>query len=268
MITDVAVAQPRTLPNIILDKVPGVDLDQNLVDAGVGVIDISSVYDIDGVDTANPNIATVADPAKTAAERAPGALPAPGEGGVDPGQDRRRPLGRRLRRQQLHARDPRLRADRAGRLGARGGAGQRRLPHGACWMPTGGASCPRRASGCRCKPGRGRSTCNGCHRPASAQKPISHGRAGTCSTSAWAGAAASGAPFPHTIASGTGAFMPEPGRNHGAGAHARQLRERHTAVPADGAGRERGLHATCGPTRRRRPRARRSTCATTTPRSS
>ena len=42
---------------VILDKVPGVDLDQNLVDAGVGVIDIRSVYDIDGMDTASPNIA-------------------------------------------------------------------------------------------------------------------------------------------------------------------------------------------------------------------
>src|SRR4029077_15243663 len=65
MVTDVTVAQPRPLPNIILDKVPGVDLDQRLVDAGVGVIDIRSVYDIDGVDTANPNIATIADSSKT-----------------------------------------------------------------------------------------------------------------------------------------------------------------------------------------------------------
>src|SRR5882762_7657425 len=40
MVTDVAVAQPRALPNIILDKIPGVDLDQNLYDANVGVIDI------------------------------------------------------------------------------------------------------------------------------------------------------------------------------------------------------------------------------------
>src|SRR2546423_10232769 len=67
MITDVAVAQPHALPNIILDKVPGVDLDQRLVTDVGGVIDIRSVYDIDGVDTANPNIATVADPARTAA---------------------------------------------------------------------------------------------------------------------------------------------------------------------------------------------------------
>ena len=131
MITDVAVAQPYTLPNIILDKVPGVDLDQNLVDAGVGVMDIRSVYDIDGVDTANPNIATVADSAKTPRERAPGALPAPGEGGIDPRQDGREPVAGRLRRDQLHAGDPGLRAHRAGRLGAVRSAGQRRLPHGS-----------------------------------------------------------------------------------------------------------------------------------------
>ena len=56
MVTDVVAAQPRALQNIILDKVPGVDLDQNLVNAGVGVIDIKSVYDFDGVDTAKPNI--------------------------------------------------------------------------------------------------------------------------------------------------------------------------------------------------------------------
>jgi hypothetical protein len=67
MVTDVVAAQPRSLQNIILDKVAGVDLDQNLVDAGVGIIDIKSVYDFDGVDTAVPDIATVADPAKTPA---------------------------------------------------------------------------------------------------------------------------------------------------------------------------------------------------------
>src|SRR5204862_2315595 len=65
MVTDVAVAQPHPLPAVILDKVAGVDLDQNLVKDVVGVIDIRSVYDIDGMDTANPNIPTVADSAKT-----------------------------------------------------------------------------------------------------------------------------------------------------------------------------------------------------------
>ena len=59
------------MPNFILDKVPGVDLDQNLVDAGVGVLDIRSVYDFDGVDTANPSIAAVADPTQTAPAKRP-----------------------------------------------------------------------------------------------------------------------------------------------------------------------------------------------------
>src|SRR5437773_7416066 len=40
MVTDVAVAQPHPLPAVILDKVAGVDLDQNLVKDVVGVIDI------------------------------------------------------------------------------------------------------------------------------------------------------------------------------------------------------------------------------------
>ena len=43
MVSDVAVAQPRALPNIILDKVPGVDLDQNLVDANVASTLVGSV---------------------------------------------------------------------------------------------------------------------------------------------------------------------------------------------------------------------------------
>jgi hypothetical protein len=52
--------------------------------------------------------------------------------------------------------------------------------------------------------------CNGCHRPATAQKPISHGRQDLFQ-SVWAGATATGVAFPHTIASGTGAFLPYEG---------------------------------------------------------
>jgi hypothetical protein len=53
--------------------------------------------------------------------------------------------------------------------------------------------------------------CNGCHTPqARAPNPRSHGRQGVFA-SAWAGAAVSGAPFPHTIATGTGAFIPQAG---------------------------------------------------------
>ena len=65
MVTDVAVAQPRPLPNIIPDQAGSPTLNQNWVNAGVGAIDIRSVYDFDGVDTANPSIATLANPALT-----------------------------------------------------------------------------------------------------------------------------------------------------------------------------------------------------------
>ena len=66
---------------------------------------------------------------------------------------------------QLHARDPRLRAGRAGRLGARAGAGQRRRSRSRCSTPTAGASRRVTTTGCRCAPARCVS-CNGCHDPA------------------------------------------------------------------------------------------------------
>jgi hypothetical protein len=70
MITDIVVAQPRPAPVVILDRVPGVDVNADFVAEGVGVLDIKSVYDFAGVDTATPNIATVANPAqRTAAQR-------------------------------------------------------------------------------------------------------------------------------------------------------------------------------------------------------
>jgi Hydrazine synthase alpha subunit middle domain/WD40-like Beta Propeller Repeat len=66
MITDIVVAQPRSAPVVILDRTPGVDVSADLVTEGVGVLDIKSVYDFDGVDTAAPNIATVANPGQRA----------------------------------------------------------------------------------------------------------------------------------------------------------------------------------------------------------
>jgi hypothetical protein len=53
-------------------------------------------------------------------------------------------------------------------------------------------------------------SCHGCHLPASAQKPMSHGRQNLFA-SAWAGAPMSGASFPATIASGPKAFIPNQG---------------------------------------------------------
>jgi hydrazine synthase alpha subunit-like protein len=207
MVTDVAVAQPRALPNIILDKVPGVDLDQNLVNAGVGVIDIRSVYDIDGVDTANPNIATVADSAKTAPAnrrarfiRLEKAVSIPDMSVVN------------LSAAAFGASDYMLEilgyapiepdgsvrlevpANVAFRMSVLDANARRITPAQAVWLQV--------------KPGEVVS-CNGCHLPASAQHPISHGRTGLFA-SAWAGGTG-GVPFPHTIASGAGAFIPQQG---------------------------------------------------------
>jgi hypothetical protein len=71
MFTDVVAAEPRILPTILFDKVPGGELDPQLVTEGAGILNIRSVYDVDGVDTATPDIATLADPAATLADDRP-----------------------------------------------------------------------------------------------------------------------------------------------------------------------------------------------------
>jgi len=69
--SDVVAAAPRPLPTVIFDKVPGVNLDQKAYDENVGIIDIRSVYDVDGVDTTANGIASLADPAQAVADDRP-----------------------------------------------------------------------------------------------------------------------------------------------------------------------------------------------------
>ncbi len=62
-IVEPIIMQARTpAPAFIADFTPTTTAEQNLVNRAVGVLDISSVYDFDGIDTAKPNIATQADP--------------------------------------------------------------------------------------------------------------------------------------------------------------------------------------------------------------
>ncbi len=63
LIGDVVAAQPRATPQSIPDKVAGVDFDADLVAQGVGILNIRSVYDVDGV--ASVNIGSTADPVQT-----------------------------------------------------------------------------------------------------------------------------------------------------------------------------------------------------------
>jgi hypothetical protein len=66
--SEAVVLADQPTPIHIPDGVPGIDLDLDMSNAGTGAIHIRSIYDFDGVDTADPDIATVADPAVTTAD--------------------------------------------------------------------------------------------------------------------------------------------------------------------------------------------------------
>jgi len=209
MVSDVAVAQPRPPPTVINDKVPGIGLDENLLNAGVGAIDIRSVYDIDGVDTAVPNIAAVADPVQTPPNQRPArfirlekAVSIPDKTVVKlsaaafgAANDMIEILGYAPIEPDGSVRIE-VPGDVAFRMSVLDANARRITPVQGVWLQV--------------KPGEV-VNCNGCHLPqAAAQNPRSHGRQGVFAA-AWAGAAVSGAPFPHTIATGAGAFIPQAG---------------------------------------------------------
>ena len=63
MVVEPVVLQPRTpAPQILVDAAPAPGQATTMANAGIGLLDISSVYDVDGVDTATPNIPGVSDP--------------------------------------------------------------------------------------------------------------------------------------------------------------------------------------------------------------
>jgi hypothetical protein len=73
--SDIVAMQSRPLPEILLDKQSGVELDAELADEGAGMLDIRTVYDFDGVyndlGLGAASIATLADPAQTLASERP-----------------------------------------------------------------------------------------------------------------------------------------------------------------------------------------------------
>lgn len=71
MIDEAIVLSPRPLPTVLLDPVPGVDVDATLVDENAGILKIRSVYDLDGVDRALPNLLALRDPSITPAAARP-----------------------------------------------------------------------------------------------------------------------------------------------------------------------------------------------------
>ncbi len=71
MYGEVVALQARDFPTVITDLVDSNDANQSLIDQGVGVLHIRSVYDFDGVDLAEPDISSLADPALTVADERP-----------------------------------------------------------------------------------------------------------------------------------------------------------------------------------------------------
>jgi hypothetical protein len=67
MVVEPVILQPRKpAPVTLVDAAPAPGQATTMANAGVGLLDISSVYDVDGVDTATPNIAGVSDPSQPA----------------------------------------------------------------------------------------------------------------------------------------------------------------------------------------------------------
>src|SRR5882724_2620745 len=194
MVTDIVAAQPRALQNIILDRVAGVDFDSQLETDNVGILDIRSVYDFDGTDTAKPSIAVVADPAAATAAQRPARFIRLEKPVSIPDRDvldlSNAAFGASGFMREILGYAPiepdgsvkiKVSANVAFQISVLDMNGRRISPIQAAWLQV--------------RPGE-TLTCNGCHTPATAQSPISHGRQGLFH-SVYAGAAG-GAPFPHT----------------------------------------------------------------------
>jgi hypothetical protein len=203
MISDIVAAQPRPLPVVILDKVPVLDFNPDLLRDGVGILDIRSVYDFDGTarntGTGNPSIAMLANPGVTTAAQRPARFLRI-EKAVSIGDDDlgfpdidNAAFGTVNFMREILGYVPvepdgsvqvRVPANVAFVISVLDANGRRLFPAHRNWL--------------QLRPGETRQ-CSGCHQPAQGTaQDLSHGRDGT-STSAWAGGTGTG-PFPGTQA--------------------------------------------------------------------
>jgi Hydrazine synthase alpha subunit middle domain/WD40-like Beta Propeller Repeat len=200
--TEVISLAPRVpLPATILDAVPGIDYDPTLATEDVGIINIKSVYDLDGADIAPGGFRSLIDPVQTTADERP---------------------ARFLRIEKaVGLPDDEVRDFRATAFGAAGGLGMREIlgyapiePDGSVQVkvPAGVAFAvsvldrngrritPRHLNWLQLRAGEVR-TCNGCHTPANAQPgglpAVSHGR-DALFVMLNTGATTTGQPFPNS----------------------------------------------------------------------
>ena len=196
MVTDVAAAQPRTIPTVI----PPIAPDQELQGEGVGEIDIKSVYDFDGVDVSPGGIAALSD-GKTPASARPArfirlvkAVSIPDKTVVNLAQQA---FGATDDMREIMAYAP-IQPDGSVRI---------KVPADVAFvisiLDANGRQVPgfpQHSDWLQVRAGEVL-TCNGCHTPPTTAKPDSHGRQGLFNA-AYAGATGSG-PFPHSVATYT-----------------------------------------------------------------
>ncbi|HEX5459153.1 MAG TPA: hypothetical protein VFX20_04210 [Steroidobacteraceae bacterium] len=197
MITDVVASQPRAIPTIIPDAVP----DPELKGAGVGEIDIKSVYDFDGVDTSPGGIATLAD-GKTPATQRPArfirlvkAVSIPDRKVINLAQEA---FGASNYMREIMGYAP-VEPDGSVRI---------KVPADVAFaisiLDANGrqlAGFPAHSDWLQVRAGEVLA-CNGCHAPPTAAKAYSHGRDGLFNA-AYAGATAGGMPFADSVATYT-----------------------------------------------------------------
>ena len=216
--SEVVILEPRTLPPVILDRTPGIELDPDLVSESMGVLHIRSVYDFEG--TATRDLAALADPNLTTAAQRPArflrlvkAVSMPDDDVVDvPGTAFGASQAQLMREILGYA--P-IEPD---------GSVMVKVPANVAFWPevldaAGRRIGPRHQNWLQLGPGEERS-CNGCHAPVS---EVAHGRADAEPPSANAGAPADGSPFPNTLPSlfaDLGETMAEVWARHSGGARA------------------------------------------------
>jgi hypothetical protein len=201
IISDIVAAQPRRTPTSIPDKLPGVDFDAELAAEEAGIINIRSVYDLDGV--ASVNIAALANPVITAPANRPArflriekAVAIPDEDTVDLENTAFGPAIQQGMREVIGYApiEPdgsvriKVPANVALALSVLDGNARRISARHQNWIQV--------------VPGQ-ELTCNGCHAPSST---VSHGRS-TAFDAAYAGAPSTGIAFPGSVST----FSPDAG---------------------------------------------------------
>ncbi len=191
--TDARIMEARTSPVVLIDKTPGVDLDADLVAAGVGIVNIRSVYDFDG--TAVLDIPALADPQVALAADRPARFARLVKSVSMPDDDLVDLDGTAFGRSQAQ-----LMREIIGYVPVEPDGSIRALvpANVPFWIDVldadGRRITTRHNNWLHVRPG-DEVSCNGCHTPDS---ELPHGRPDAEAESAYAGAPSDGSPFPNT----------------------------------------------------------------------